>query len=200
MIEAIYIVHYRKNTDRKKYLLQSDIFNKYNCIWNESYQTPESIPKELKYSIPSNVMCVGLAHIEILNDILEKKYTNFIIIEDDALINNIENICTFLEKCINEFALSEADIMFLSSCGDVKVDNPILDKLIYLNVPQKSAYTHCYTIKKDKIKQILDHIEYDWPIDWELSRLITKLNLKSCLTFPFIEQGSELHQYKSNLR
>ena len=57
-----------------------------------------------------------------------------------------------------------------------------------------------YLAKKDKIKQILDHIEYDWPIDWELSRLISKLNLKSCLTFPFIEQGSELHQYKSNLR
>jgi GR25 family glycosyltransferase involved in LPS biosynthesis len=145
-------------------------------------------------------MCVGLAHIEILNDILEKKYTNFLIIEDDALINNIENICEFLEKCINEFSSTEADIMFLSSCGEVKVDNPTVNKTVYLDVLQKSAYTHCYTIKKNKIKEILDNIEYDLPIDWELSRLISKLNLKSCLTFPFIEQGSELNQYKSNLR
>lgn len=202
MIDQIYIVHYKPNVDRKEYLLTSPIFKTYNVTWNTSYQTPDSIPSNMKYTLSPKIMCVSLAHKEILEDVLNKGYQSFIVLEDDALINEIPDIVNLFEKSVEEFKMCDADMLYIAetpSEWNLRIHNSN-EKIVYQNVTQCSLCTHAYSIKIDKIKSILENLEYNLPIDHEYNRLINKLGLKVGWTSPGIKQGTLSHKYKSNLR
>jgi GR25 family glycosyltransferase involved in LPS biosynthesis len=203
MLEKIYIIHYKENLDRKEYLLKASIINSEKCVWNTSYQTINSIPADKKYTITDKLMCVSLAHEEVMKEIVNSNINNYIIFEDDVLINEFDfNLEEFINNCLKEFNQCQADILYFTECPgwDMSVKSPVSSKLVYEDVKQCSVGTHAYMIKKPTLIKMLEHIEYDLPIDHEHNRLINVLNLKVAWTYPAFTQGTWKRVYKSNLR
>mgnify|MGYP001004944761 CR=1 FL=1 len=203
MFEQIYIIHYEPNIDRKNYILDNHFFRSERIVWNTSYQTLDSIPKNVEFSITPKEMCVFLAHQEVLTDVHNKGLKSFLIIEDDALVNDIPDIERFFNSCQKEFTDGDSDMAFLAEAPEqwnMKVGNPILDKFLYTDVPQKSIASHCYTVKLDKIPDILTNFQYHLPIDHEYNRLISTIPLKVAWSYPGLKQGTHTNKYQSNIR
>jgi GR25 family glycosyltransferase involved in LPS biosynthesis len=201
-MDCVYIVHYLPNTDRKAYIIQSNIFENFPVVWNTSYQTVDSLPP-IHRRITDKELCVYLAHKEILEDVVAKKYKSFLILEDDALINDFEDFSSFIKNVNTEFLNSDNDMLFAAEAPpewNLKVNNPNPEQLIYSDVIQCSLASHCYSIKVDKIPQILENFKYDLPIDHEFNRLINVLGLKVAWSHPGVRQGTHTHMFKSNLR
>lgn len=202
MIDTVHIIHYIPNVERLEYLKKSNIFKNKNVIINTSFQQIEDIPKDYDYTILPKEMCVFLAHREVLT--FESNNTNiFLIIEDDALINEFEDFSSFIDKVAEDFYKSDADVVFISDVPqewNMKIPNIVPEKILYTDVKQCSLATHCYMVKPKSIPAILSNFKYNLPIDHEFNRLINLLLLKVAWTFPGVKQGTHTTKYKSNIR
>jgi len=197
----IYIVHYKKNIDRRKYL-EEKLKSLDNVFWVENFQDVSEIPLNLKYSITPKEMLVWLSHFNILlNECKSSDIDNkFIILEDDVIFPDDMNIDNFFTNVLDEFHKSNAEMIYLGKIPGLEVTTPIPDKKVYTDVKQCSVCTHAYSLKTTLFKPLINYMETNLPIDHEMNRMIDKFKIKVAWSYPALDQGTITNLYKSNLR
>lgn len=204
MFEKNYIIHYKPNTDRKKYLLENEYLVNSETEWRENFQHESDATDIVESGVPIKIspkeLLVFLSHRDTLRKVMQDNVKSFIVWEDDVLINDVPNVSNVLKNIHDDFIKSDADILFLGKIPGLEVANPEKDKYVYTNVQQCSVCTHAYSIKIDKVVEMNDAFEYNLPVDHDFTRVIQKLNLKVAWTYPAFEQGTITSKYNSNLR
>jgi GR25 family glycosyltransferase involved in LPS biosynthesis len=226
----LYIIHYKKLKERKKYLkTQLDAFGvdyrfmesfDRDDIDNEMISSFYKKNRDLWAKRTSNIytfnikfrelkigeICNALSHLEIFKEISigDKEYG--IILEDDIIFKN--NFIDKLNNLINDTP-NDFDIIFFGSSFNI----PQLDKLtksksikikksIYKKIPPTGRTVDGYIIKKELAKILYEKInEIVLPFDFELNYFLRKIN-PNCYWYDpgLIVQGSQNGKYKSSLR
>jgi GR25 family glycosyltransferase involved in LPS biosynthesis len=200
-LDKIFVVHYEPLTERKKYIDESlkrlqgipieyVIMNSdTDRFVNENFQRFYQGSSKISFQ----EVAVSIAHLEIFKDILHNNYKKCLIIEDDAILEDLffDNI----DKAISES--DEFDFSFLSSCSNLHASK----KRTGLLQESETSRTVCgYLVGAGCLEKVIRHCEpFQHVIDWQLNYLKPKLELRFAWSEPpIIRQGSE-GDYKSNL-
>jgi GR25 family glycosyltransferase involved in LPS biosynthesis len=213
-----YVVHYKANIERKKYLSSWFGRNKISAIWVTEGQredlTEEVIGNFYKfdpkiYERKLNLSEIGctIAHIWAYKDIIKNKHDYAIVLEDDAVFSD-----NFIEKFdeIFETIPEDCDIVSLGSCCNLKIQNTNQEYGIYKKIPfqTRCAFSQLLTSKSCQIF-IENSIPFSWPIDWQWLEIQGFTGRppkeKNKLTMYWAEpsliyQGSEIGTYNSSIR
>ena len=213
-IDKIFIIHYKKLVDRKKYMLEQ--LKKYNL---NNFEFVEIDRDELhnydlskftqNMTLKTPAMAIFLSHIHAYKS-LNDNFDNILILEDDALFceNFIEKLNLYLGE-INE----NYDMLFLGDGCNLHIPNNQItkNKYIYEKGLEPTYWggdgcTRCvdsYIMSKKCAKKILDYMEnnyYDRTIDWYLNKIARDVNLSVFWAEPtIITQGSDKIFLKSYL-
>jgi len=202
----IYIVHYKKLKERKKYLksqLEKFGVDHYfiesydrndvdNDVINSFYKKDKRLWKERTHNIYRKInlkfrelrkseICNALSHLEAFKKIAASDKDYGIIIEDDVIFKNnfIEKLNNLISNTPNDF-----DVIFFGSSFNI----PRLDKLtksktlkikksIYKKIPGVTRTVDGYIIKKELAKILYEKInEIVLPFDFELNYFFKKIN------------------------
>lgn len=226
----IFIVHYKKLTERKDYLKSAlhlfvehnicefvedfdrDLIETYDTMYHNNVElwkertsgiynyTPEY--RDLK----SSEICNSLSHIDAMKRMLNQNLPRAIILEDDVIVND-----DFLEKINNLIGIlpHDYDFAFFGTSYDIaQLDNITFNESIQYDenlYKKKIGITRCvdaYLVSEKGAKKIVDEInEICLPFDFELNYFFKKLNMNVYWYDPgFISQGSQTGQYKSSIR
>lgn len=222
-----YIIHYKKLTDRKDYLinklnsfnLEYHFIEQYdretisNNLVNKFYKVnPTLWEKRIKGLYINNIgfrelklseICNSLSHLDALKKISDSEDDYAIIIEDDVIFNNDFN--SKLENLIKQTP-EDFDVIFFGSAFNIfNLDKSNLSKTIkiknniYKKIPAKTRCVDGYVIKKELAKKLYEEIkEIVLPFDFELNYFFNKLNPNCYWLDPgLIKQGSMVGIYKS---
>jgi GR25 family glycosyltransferase involved in LPS biosynthesis len=205
MVDKIYVIHLEKLSERKNYIesLLKDIKIPVEFIVSNSESDKELIDnyKTFYYKYDKNKfdrilsdseICVSIMHFKVYEDILNNNINTSLIIEDDAIFTD------YFFKYIKEISLrDDYDMCFISECCNLH-KNKNEDQILYDS--ETSRCTSGYIVKKNKLKEVVESIPFNYPIDWHLNMIRSYLDLKFKWSEPcLIKQGSEFI-YKSNLR
>lgn len=226
----IYVIHYTKLYERKKYLdnilssldipyefiesfdremLNKETINAYYEKDENKHNKKVSLwgknANEFKELTLSELSC-SIKHLEALKQIEMNNYEFSLILEDDVIPtkqNFIENINYLIEK------KSNWDVLFIGQGIGKKFKNEKIGyrrflpfkKIFKMNHPATNCL-EAYIIKKESISKILeDLIPINLVIDWELAFQFFKKEMKIYWSKDNIFiQGSKNNVYKSELR
>jgi len=224
----LYIIHYNKLHDRKKYLdLELSKYNfdvtyidefdrdnidlnnlsiKYNKnLWIERTSNLYSFNVDYR-ELNIGEICNSLSHLKALTKISESNSEYAVILEDDAILqNDFENKITHLLSSVP----MDFDFIFFGSSYDIdKLDIATLSKSIkvnsniYIKEPGTSRTVDGYIVSKKCSEKILNEIlEISLPFDFELNYFFRKLNTIVYWYEPgLIYQGSQSGNYSSSIR
>lgn len=175
----IFIIHYKKLIDRKKFILAQ--FEKHNITDYEFIEIDRDELYNHDISMFQNdynncQIAISLSHFYAYKQISEK-YENGLIFEDDVILSN--NFTDILNKYINELP-KDYDMLFIGNGCNLHIEE---HKLIYnKNIYEKSLYpttwggggaTRCtdsYIVSKNcanKICEYINNLKYkiNLPID-----------------------------------
>jgi len=203
-LEQIYIVHFEPLKQRKSNLdLALSKFDNIPFTYKIMNKESDNISKKVYHDVFSTKergkkisfqeLTVSLTHLEIYKDIVNKEYKTCLILEDDAILDDLffSNIQEVLKESINY------DFIFLSSCCNLhapKIKNSILQDAT-------SSRSVCgYIVQLDCLKKVIKACEpFSDVIDWQLNHIKNDLNLRYAWSEPpLIKQGSE-QEFESNL-
>lgn len=191
----IFIIHYKKLTERKHYLINNlsdfdyefiDEFDredilKFNTmyyknseLWNErvTVYNDKPIYRDLKDS----EICNSLSHIEAMKKIIDEKLEYAVILEDDVIIYN--NFNEKINHIINNIPKDFDFVFFGTSYSMDLLDRITSDNSIFLGnnlwkkEPGITRTVDAYIISNKAAKIIVDNIsEIVLPFDFELTYL-----------------------------
>jgi len=205
----IFIVHYKKLTERKLFILEQ--FKKHNITnfeFIEKYDR-DNIDENDKMLFVENYdktqIAISLSHIYVYSEIF-MKYENALILEDDAVLNN--NFIEILNKYIENTPI-DYDMLFIGNGCDLHIDNSriVSDCNIYKKNVLTEWGTRCtdsYVVSKKgaiKIINYINNIEYkiNESIDWWLNRVLREKNFNIYWSEPtIVKQGSQCGLYNSS--
>lgn len=203
-IEKLFIIHFEKLIDRKKYLDSQienyKLINEYILSNKEIDQKICQLNKYYKYNLSiydrilsKGEICVSTQHINAYKKIIEDNIQYALIIEDDAIFG--DNFLENLQKITNELPVN-FDMCFISECCNLHVAN----NYSLINKSNTSRCVSGYIVNSKCIPYILSTLPFQYPIDWHLNFINKNNELKFYWSEPcIIKQGSEFI-YKSNLR
>ncbi len=218
-ISQVYITHYKKLKDRKKYIQKQML--KYNLqyifIENEpcdAFLVDDSLESWHEKTIPLNYhykepyrkikqseISLSYKHIYIYKEIIKNKIETALILEDDVILD-----CNFIKKF--NFLLSKTpedwDVIFIGSgCGlRVNKDKIQVNQYSYLKKHPASKCTDSYVIKKSAVAKIIPKTSsISMPIDFELNywMFINNLNVYWWEP-PIVRQGSQIRMFPSEIQ
>lgn len=209
ILSKIYIQHYAKLSERKKYIdliLQSNEFfkNKTELIISDESLDSYYIEnnkylknEELSRSLKNSEICIAEQMLSIFEKIVESSNDICLILEDDFYLT--ENFNFYIEEFLKNLPES-FDCIFMSSCCNLTPShNNCVNSYFYEE--KTSRCTTAFLINKSACEKILKIKNYTFPIDWHLNAIQKELSLKFYWTDPIIVlQGSEQNIYKSNIR
>ena len=226
----IYIIHYTKLTDRKKYIenlfsnlkvnyefievydkenLDEKIVNSFYKVDKEQHDHKVSLWGEKAnnfYELTLPEISCSIKHIHALKKIQSENYDYSLILEDDIIPKN-KNFINEVFKLIQ--TNRQWDVLFIGEGMGKNYKNKKIGFRRYL--PFKKIYkikhpaTNCleaYIVKKECVDQILDGLlPINLVIDWELAFQFFIKNLNIFWTKKSLFfQGSKNNIYKSELR
>tara|TARA_B100001029_G_C15022341_1_gene431375 strand:- start:572 stop:1273 length:702 start_codon:yes stop_codon:yes gene_type:complete len=226
----IYIIHYSKLVDRKKYI--ESLFKNLNIEYEyiESFDKEELTEENISnfydnnekihnekiklwgkrskdyYKLTSPEISVSIKHLEALKKIENNEYEFGIILEDDV-IPEYKNFKLEIENLIKSY--KKWDVLFVGEGMGKSYRNSKIG--IRRLIPFKKIFkmehpaTNCleaYIIKKSSVNKILeDLIPINLVIDWELAHQFFIKNLNIYWSKKILfNQGSKNNIYKSELR
>jgi glycosyl transferase family 25 len=224
----IFIVHYKKLVERKKYLIDNLEKYKFDYEFIDKFDR-ESISKfdKLYYNneklwqdrvngiyntIPDyrdlreSEICNSLSHIEALKKIVEYNLEYAIILEDDVILQDDFN--EKIEDAINKIP-NDLDVMFFGTSYSMsQLDNITSDKSIrvcenvWKKIPGITRTVDAYIVSNKCAKLLIEEItEIILPFDFELTYFFRKLKMNIYWYDPgFISQGSMTGVYNSSMR
>lgn len=199
----IYIVHYKKLVDRKKYLL-----NRFTELGITNYEFIEDFDRdEIDFNLINNnfsnsyysivlkstqniVKCINMSHKLIYQKISSSDDNLALILEDDALLcdNFVEKLTEYMQTLP-----SDLDLGFINNgCNfHISPDRIMPDTYWY---SYHGTRTCCaYLISKNCSNKILNtFIPFSFEIDRELCNIIKRIRLKVYWCEPtLVQDGSE---------
>ncbi len=179
----IYIIHYKKLHDRKRYLL--NMFEKYNITnfeFIEHYDRDNLIENDTKLfnkNLQKVHMAICLSHFYAYNEI--SKDQQALILEDDVIIDNnfVDNLNDYVNKLPVDY-----DMVFIGDCCNLHIDKNKLKQncVMYKRDTYKEYTTRCtsaYIVSKkcsinilndlNIIKVLENEKKINDPIDWWLN-------------------------------
>lgn len=205
-IEKIYVIHFEPLIERKKYL--DGALNSFNIPYEyviNNLQTDTDIKNNidkyykhdtsvLKRGLELGELSVSISHLNVYRDILKKKLNYCLIIEDDAIFDELFK--QKIDLIIQE--KEDFDFIFLSTCCNLNITKKS-EKFLYES--KTSRCTTGYIVNSVKLDNVLENSkQISLPIDTHLNYLKNIMDLKyAWCQPPIITQGSE-NVYKSNLR
>ncbi len=197
LINKIYIIHYNKLVDRKKYII--DYFNNNNILnyeFRNLYQR-ENLTNDLRdnYFKLNNLtdaqICITIEHIETYKEIVNNgSYDKwYLILEDDAIF--CENFLVLFNEYMSNIPL---DAEYLDICDYFKIDSENMWERKY------TTRTNCsYLINKRACEKILNTIiPFEKAIDHELNKQMDIHNIKTYWSnISLIKHGSS-YNYSSS--
>lgn len=222
----IFIVHYKKLIDRKKYLQEKlknyniyfideydrEFVDKYDKIYfknkNLWKERVDGIYKDdIKYrDLKNSEVCNYLSHLKAYKKILENNLEYAIILEDDVIINDDFDIN--LNDLINNIP-KDYDCIFFGSSFKIKdldymtfETSTFVSDFLYKKELGTSRTADAYIVSNKAAKKLVDNInEIALPIDFSLTYFFRHLNMNIYWREPgFISQGSMIGKYRSSLR
>lgn len=178
-ISKIYIIHYNKLVERKKYLI--DFFNKnniHNFEFRELYQrenlTNEIVDKYFKLkNLNSSQICITIEHIETYREIVNNSINDsdwYLILEDDAILCN--NFVNILNKYLENIP---SDAEYLDISDYFKINSP--DMWVRNNATRTTC---AYLINKKTCSKLLPTIiPFEKAIDHELIKQFKLHDIKT---------------------
>ena len=210
----IFVLHYSKLVDRKKYILEQ--FIKHNIInfeFIEKYDKDEITDSEsiiFNKTYKKSTMSLHLKHNYVYN-IIAENYDNALIFEDDAILSD-----NFVDKLNNYmYQLPEDwDMLFIGNgCNlhiekhNIKPDINIYKKCLYPTQWGGDGATRCtdsYLVNKKCAKKLCEYIneltyKIDNNIDWWLNIASRDNNLNVYWAEPtIVTQGTESGLFKTS--
>lgn len=213
---TVYIIHYSKLSDRKKYMEKQLVdfgINNLRIKWIDNFDR-EIITEELRQNnymrnpswreLSPSEIANGIAHNHALESI--SLSTNLgLVLEDDIILK--PGFLDYVYKCI-KMAPSDWDILTLGgdyNDGTGKYDHDYKDITngeLRLEVPDKICTTvSCYLLKPQTARKIMSHKLYKpfcYPIDETLCHILPELELKVFWAQPWLAyEGSKSGIFKS---
>jgi GR25 family glycosyltransferase involved in LPS biosynthesis len=210
----MYIIHYTKLIDRKKFMLKQihelGLDKIFNIIWVENYDreniTNDIKDKYYKYDpiiyhryLTSGEIANGIAHLNVIQSICYTNNTS-LIIEDDIVFTN------YFIKSLKYLSYLQSDWNILN-IGGCYYNNNTNNELIHNNdiheiyIPHINSTTvSCYIIKPEMAKEIMNLKSckpFNLPIDEHLYRILLNNNkLRVYWVKPWLAvEGSKLDNF-----
>ena len=164
-----------------------------NKIKRCDFNLPHNIGKKITLS----ELSLYLKHKYCLEDQLQNKYRNILILEDDVILD--DNFITYINRNLEEFDLSDSDILIVGETPQwnyVPI-NYSSNKLIHYSENQLTRCAHAIIYKLDVVKNIIDEIRnitFQW--DFKLNEIMIKKNLRVSWSCPGILQGNQTSSIK----
>lgn len=202
-IDKTFIIHYEPLIDRKKYL-ENQINNR---IGFENYEfilsnvdTDKKILEKNNYIYVSNLfnkltnpeICNYEVQVNVWKKIVENKYKNTLIVEDDIIFK--ENYNQYIKEVLDNLP-KDYDICFLSECCNLYPLNP--DKKLFVE-SNTSRCCVAYIISENACKKLIEVKNFHFPIDHHLNFVKKSLELKYYWLDPTIFNQGSVINYKSN--
>lgn len=206
----IYIVHYKKLTDRKEKL--ENWFKDKNIIpiWVEGAQR-EDITQEIINTYctnqpnvpPMNLGEIGctLGHLIAYKHAVDNNHKYIIILEDDCIFheNFIEIFNNLFENCPDDF-----DVISLGTCCGIKHPNATEIFSFHKINPPRGRCGYAQVISNEACKKILERsIPFFMAADWMFYNIVSNYEPKFNIYWiepPIAYQGSEIGDCKSSIR
>lgn len=209
----IYVIHYKKMEDRKRYL--TNFFFESGCSenvnWIEDGQredlTEELIKKSGYVFDPSiskhlslgEIGCM-IGHKKILSEMLQKQHKFAFVFEDDVVFPDgfVKEFNSVFEKCPDDF-----DVISLGSCCGIKYPNILPENRFYKIIPNRGRCGYAQLVTYRCCVELAKHtVTYSNAPDWELYNTASN-KINPFTTYwvepPMVQQGSETI-YKSSIR
>lgn len=190
-VDKVFVTHHPALTERKLYL--SSILHQLNVesTWVEDFP-PDDIDRD---NVTKREYSLLLKHIDCFRKQIKDNLERILILEDDALIckpfNNL-NFAEYCNICLDQFDNLNGDLMFIGSCCNIEIFNPLPNIHVYYHESFTTRCAHCYVINLKAAKKAVEEFDngYLAPSDWFLNYVISKYKLRSCYTNPSVYQGS----------
>ncbi len=217
----IFVMHYKKLTNRKcnltkmlcdiglnaewievfdaEELTQNDISHYYknsNEVWNEKVHWVCNSPfRKIKMS----ELSLSIKHILAYEKIIKENYDIALILEDDIVFESNFKLL-FDSYFIN--TPDDLDFAFIGNGCGLKIEELKDKQHLYIKDNPATKCTDSYLITNSAAKKIMsDLIPITVPIDFELNFSIKKHRLKTYwLEPPLISQGSQTGLYRSAIQ
>jgi len=190
-IDKIYICHWDKLKDRKEWMKKHLTDNQiYDYEWVECYDKNTWDVEDIKKQFPNIFSSLGngpkniplklseisllLKHFYIIKDIIDKKYKNALVFEDDFLLveNFIEKFNSYMTQMPENW-----DLAWVGSCCQL---NHPYDGFNNIYKHDGSRCTHAYAISNQGAYKMISELKnINDAADWFYNRIITKLNLQN---------------------
>ena len=190
-VDAVYVCHYSKLTDRKSYIINSfsrNFTNAYKFI--ELYDTNHIQENLNSYSaIYPNILnttkfgrkltfqeiSLALKHIHIIVESYKNEYNSVLIFEDDVKL--VKDFSSKFNKYIAQLPI-DWDILWIGGSHNLhfKYKEPV--NVYFTN--KGSRCNHAYLLSKAGIKKIISELnDFNLPIDFYFNDLVINLNLNN---------------------
>lgn len=201
-----YCLHHLPEIARKQYLI--DLFEKQEIQveWIEDFLPDHPvvvnhIPIHSEHSADGNgilnnaEISLILKHILFLEK-LSKTNDYGIVFEDDIQEFNF-NLADTVPILINKMNQINGEILWIGSI--LSLDMMPRDTIeVISRKDTTSRASHCYMLHSDIAKKVWEYYrEIKHPADWQWNDTIEHLNLKSCWSYPHINQRTNLGLIKS---
>ena len=148
-----------------------------------------------KSFLNANELSLYYKHLEAFEKTIQSDQ-NAVIVEDDLKKPEF-NFRLFCESVEQEFSKTDGDLVFLGGSRSHQRANSS-DSLIYTSEGFMSRFTHCYMIKPETSKKLIDFLkDPKAPIDWQLNLAIEKFNLKVYWTYDVLLQKTDIGEEDS---
>jgi glycosyl transferase family 25 len=206
----IFVIHYKKLTERKKHILEQ--FEKYNITDYEFIEIDRDELYGYDLSLFENIsnakMAIHLSHMYAYKEI-KNNYDEAIIFEDDVIlcddfINIFNNYLTQLPKDYDMLFFGNGCNLHIQS-NDLIPNKNIYEKGLYPTNWGGDGCTRCidsYVVSKKcaiKLCEYIDNIKYkiNTTTDWWLNKVARDIKLKVYWAEPTIaSQGSEYGMFE----
>ena len=184
MNHKIFCPHHTPLLHRKKYIQEKEHEYGFKCEFIETHQPGVDMLTNNTKINDAN-LSLNLKHFDIYKKMINDNVEFCFIIEDDLIIDIDLN--SFFDKILNES--SGFDIIFFGGTHNMVVNNKVPEKIVYEGY-NTTRCTHGYYVTKECANQLLSNcdLNFEFPIDHTLNKLIRELNLKCGWTYPHLLQ------------
>lgn len=216
-LDKIYIIHYTKLTDRKKYLddklgkinvevewvthldretvtqEQIDKFYKFDPLYKDIHIDPVTGEPPIRH-LRLQEICANMAHDYCITQQVENGYEFILVLEDDILFEDyaFESVNNLLNILPND-----CDICYFGNGCNLKPTEVVPNKIFYeTNFGVKAADSILYTLKSSKF---LYKKHMHRPIDYHINTFREDLKIY-WVEPPIFFQGSQNETYKTSMQ
>jgi len=204
-----YCIHHSEAIDRKEYI-HNNFIHKFqiNVNWIELFH-----PRSIEIQDHKKIHSIHSANKKYLNYaelscFMKHRYavaliaagTNHGFIFEDDIESPSFNFNSAVDYFVDQMTIYNIDLLFVGSFTNHDL-SPTTNYNIVCSDQTLSRCAHAYIVSNQCAKILYDYLlDIKAPFDWQLNYGINDLNLRSCWSYPHINQRTEKKQIKSLLR